>query len=265
LSSRPQGETIFGSDPQQRLAAAVADINRHHKDATLCVVTGDLVHHADPRAYALLHETLGELAVPYQLLAGNHDERATLRAAFPDLTLDANGFVQSTRNTPVGRFIFLDTVDAGVHTGFFCEKRQQWLAQTLEQSKDQPVFLFMHPPPFPIALPHIDQYVMTNGAAFASVVASYSNIRHIFFGHVHRPVSGSWRGIPFSALRGTNHQSWLSFADTRKNICSLEPPAYAVIFIDGERTIVHYHDYLDGSPKYAYDPDAPLEQQVPAI
>lgn len=258
----PKGETIFGSDPHQRLAAAIADINRYHHDAALCVITGDLAHHADPRAYALLHETLRELRVPYQLLAGNHDDRAVLRSAFPELELDQAGFVQSTRDTPAGRFIFLDTVDAGVHTGHYCEARQRWLRATLEQSKDVPVFLFMHHPPFQIALPHIDQYVMTNGEEFASVIANYANIRHIFFGHVHRPVSGSWRGIPFSALRGTNHQSWLAFEDTRKNICSLEPPAYAVIFIDAERTIVHYHDYLDASPKYAYDPDAPIEQQV---
>ncbi len=261
----PKGETIFGSDPHQRLVAAVSDINRHHSDAALCVVTGDLAHHADPRAYALLRATLDELAIPCQLLAGNHDDRATLRSAFPDLNLDANGFVQSVRDTPAGRLVFLDTVDAGVHTGLFCEARQQWLTDTLRSSGDRPVYLFMHHPPFEIALPHIDQYVMTNGEAFGRVLEGHGNIRHIFFGHVHRPVSGSWRGIPFSALRGTNHQSWLTFEDTRKNVCSLEPPAYAVIFLDPERTIVHYHDYLDANPKFAYDPEAPIERQVTQI
>src|SRR5256885_8190549 len=30
--------------------------------------------------------------------------------------------------------------------------------------------------------------------------------RSLSFGHIHRPISGSWRGIPFSTLRGTNHQ-----------------------------------------------------------
>lgn len=258
----PKGETIFGSDPHQRFAAAVSDINRHHRDAELCVVTGDLAHHADPRAYTLLKETLGELSVPVQLLAGNHDERAALCTTFPDLSVDENGFVQSIRDTREGRFIFLDTIDPGVHTGFFCEKRQDWLAKMLDDSRDRPVFLFMHHPPFEIALPHLDQYVMTNGDAFVRVVAGHTNIRHIFFGHVHRPVCGSWRGFSFSALRGTNHQSWLTFETTRANICSLEPPAYAVIFIDRDRTIVHYHDFLDANPKFIYDPDAPIEEQV---
>lgn len=261
----PEGETIFGSDPHQRLVGAVADINKNNQDAALCVITGDLAHHADKRAYALLRETLEKLVVPYQILPGNHDDRDTLRSVFPELEPDSDGFILAVQDTPAGRFMFLDTVDSGVHTGFYCEKRQQWLAGMLEQSRDMPVFLFMHHPPFEIALPHIDQYVMTNGDAFASVVTKHDNIRHLFFGHVHRPVSGSWHGIPFSALRGTNHQSWLTFEQTRGNVCSLEPPAYAVIFLDNHRTIVHYHDYLDANPKYAYDPDAPVEQQVVAI
>lgn len=261
----PKGETIFGSDPQQRLAAAVVDINRNHADATLCVLTGDLTHHGDPAAYALLRETLSELAVPYQLLVGNHDDRSHLVAAFPEQGRDPNDFIQSFRDTPAGRLVFLDTVDPGVHTGLYCAPRQEWLAEVLAQASDRPVYLFMHHPPFEIAFPKLDQYVMTNGDEFAKVIEIHPNVRHIFFGHVHRPVSGSWRGIPFSALRGTNHQNWLTFDGGRENICSLEPPAYAVIFLDRETTVVHNHDYLDQNPRFVYDPDAAPELQVRRI
>lgn len=258
----PPRETIFGSDPQARLAAAVADINRHHADAALCVLTGDLAHHADARAYKALRETLATLAMPYQLIPGNHDDRATLRAEFPEIACDANGFLQSVRDVPAGRFIFLDTVDPGVHTGAYCERRRAWLATVLDASRDKRIYLFLHHPPFSIALPHIDQYRMLDGEDFGAVVAGHSNIRHLFFGHVHRPVSGSWRGIPFSALRGTNHQSWLDFVETRRNISSLEPPAYGIIFLGDDMTVVHSHDYLDASQKFLYDPDAPRELQV---
>lgn len=261
----PPGETIFGSDPRARLAAAIADINRHHADAALCVLTGDLAHHADPRAYAILRQELAALTLPYQLMPGNHDDRATLLSAFPELTCDDGGFVQSVRDMPAGRFIFLDTVDPGVHTGAYCERRRAWLAAMLDASGDRPVYLFLHHPPFAIALPHIDQYRMLDGNDFAAVLNGRSNIRHLFFGHVHRPVSGSWRGIPFSALRGTNHQSWLDFAEPRRNVCSLEPPAYAVIFLSSDMTVVHQHDYLDASQKFLYDPEAPVDLQIQAL
>lgn len=261
----PKGETIFGSDPHQRLAAAVADINRDHADAALCVVTGDLTHHGDTASYELLRETLNELDVPYQLLAGNHDNRSHLAATFPELGKDPNDFIQSCRDTPAGRLVFLDTVDPGVHTGLYCGSRQQWLADVLAQSQDRPVYIFMHHPPFEIAFPKLDQYVLTNGGEFAKVIESHPDIRHIFFGHVHRPVSGSWRGIPFSALRGTNHQNWLTFDTSRVNICSLEPPAYAVIFLGRDTTVVHNHDFLDQNPRFAYDPDAAPDMQVRQI
>ena len=158
--------------------------------------------------------------------------------------------------------MFLDSVDPGVHTGRYCAQRKAWLTGVLEASRDLPVYLFLHHAPFPIELPHIDSYVMQDSEAFGELVAPYDKFRHIFFGHVHRPVSGSWRGIPFSALRGTNHQSWLDFAARGISVCSLEPPAYAVIFLDRQRTVVHFHDYLDASPKYAYDPAAEVEHQV---
>jgi len=259
------GERIFGSDPGARLAAAIDDVNRNHADAALCVLTGDLAHHADPHAYHLLRERLGDLTVPWQILPGNHDDRDLMAEMFPELQRDGDGFLQSTIETPAGTLLFLDSVDPGVHSGRYCERRRRWLNRALASCAGRPAYIFVHHPPFEIALPHIDQYVMAEGDGFGETVARHRHLRHIFFGHVHRPVSGSWRGIPFSALRGTNHQSWLDFTPSRVNITSLEPPGYAVIFLDAERTVVHFHDFLDDSPKFAYDPDAPLERQVVRI
>jgi 3',5'-cyclic-AMP phosphodiesterase len=258
----PPGQSIFGSDPGKRLELCIADINRNHPDAALCVLTGDLAHHADPAAYGFLRELLSELSIPYRLLPGNHDERQALLACFSDTPVDSNGFIQSVLDTAVGRLIFLDTVDPGVHTGAYCELRRAWLRAQLEQGGGAPHYLFMHHPPFPISLPHIDQYMMTGGSAFGDLVKQFPAIQHMFMGHVHRPVSGSWLGIPFSALRGTNHQSWLEFRARRENVCSLEPPAYAIAFLGPDATIVHFHDFLDGSPKFVYDPHASLDRQV---
>jgi 3',5'-cyclic AMP phosphodiesterase CpdA len=253
----PPGETVFGSDPVERLRECIADINRHHGDARLCVVTGDLVHRPDPQAYAALRDCLGRLKLPFRLLIGNHDERSCLLDAFPETPLDADGFIQSVLDTEAGRLLFLDTAEAGVHTGAYCGRRQAWLRARIAE-RDEPLYVFAHHPPFAIELPHIDQYRMvdSDAAALGDILVDARRVRHLFCGHVHRPVSGSWRGIPFNALRGTNHQSWLDFAARCKNVCSLEPPAYAVIFLETDRTIVHFHDFLDQSPKYLFDPEA---------
>lgn len=52
-------------------------------------------------------------------------------------------------------------------------------------------------------------------------------IRHIFFGHCHTPIGGSFHGIPVSAPRGTNHAGWMNFSDTELLATSDLPEIYA--------------------------------------
>ena len=44
----PPGQTLYGRDPSVALKRCLADINEHHADADLCVITGDLTHWGEP-------------------------------------------------------------------------------------------------------------------------------------------------------------------------------------------------------------------------
>jgi hypothetical protein len=111
----------------------------------------------------------------------------------------------------------------------------------------------MHHPPFEVGLPCVDRIGLgADGAAIAEIVAPHRNVRHLFFGHVHRPICGSWLGIPMSTMRGTNHQVPFDFDAVEVVPKSQEPPAYAVAFIDDRQVVVHVHDYLDTS-RVAYE------------
>ncbi len=203
----PRGEVLHGLDPCERLDACIDDINRHHRDAELCIITGDLVHNGPPHAYRDLKVCLSRLDIPCHLLVGNHDHRGRLLDEFPDLPVDENGFLQTVIETGAGRFFLLDTIEQGMAWGAYCEKRLAWLKNAIEAARDCPVYLFMHHPPFSVGLPCVDRLGLgTDGERLAEVVVPYANIRHLFFGHVHRPITGSWRGIPYSTMRGTNHQ-----------------------------------------------------------
>jgi 3',5'-cyclic AMP phosphodiesterase CpdA len=245
-------QTLYGLNPRARLAACIADINRHHPDADLCVITGDLTHWGESDAYRNLRDCLAELALPLRLVVGNHDDRAELRRVFPDTPVDDLGFIQSGLDTAAGRLLFLDTIQAGTHAGRYCPQRQDWLQRELENASDQPVYLFMHHPPFPVGLPSLDVIGIpkADAEALGELLETHGAVRHIFFGHVHRPISGQWRGISFSTLRATNHQVWLDFQALDDVPGSHEPPAYAVVFIEADRVVVHNHDYLDASPKF---------------
>lgn len=242
----PPKQALWGLDPAWRLRRAIQSINRHHADAKFCVVTGDLTHYGQKEAYIALADELSQLVIPCIHILGNHDLRETYRSIFDRAVVDANGFVQFVRPVgDLGRCIFLDTNEPGVHHGVFCEKRGDWLRARLSDNPEDRLILFMHHPPLHVGLPSMDQYSLLDPSHFNLAIEGYeSRIRHIFFGHVHRPICGNWRGISFSTLRGTNHQVALDFNETSLIRGSHEPPQYGVVFLDPERVIVHMHDYL---------------------
>lgn len=249
----PRGETLHGGDPAGVLATAIADINRHHADADLVTITGDLTHWGHPAAFETLAEVLAPLEPPLRLLIGNHDDRSAFAARFPDQPLDADGFVQSVWSCPTGDLIFLDTMLDGTHAGWFCERRRAWLVDRLAEAEagDRSVFLFMHHPPFEIGLRPLDIISLQDKEAFAETLRPHrGRLRHLFFGHIHRPLAGSWLGIPISTLRGLNHQCWLDFDSRDEIVFSFEPPAYAVVLISTDSVIVHTHDFRDQSQKF---------------
>ncbi len=241
----PPGTRLFGIDPRERLTAAIEDINVHHADAELCLFTGDLADKGAPEAYAALREVLSALRLPYRLLVGNHDHRDRFAEAFPETPRDESGFVQSVVRSSAGDLVLLDTHEPGTAAGAFCAARQAWLRACLSDSAGRPVYLFLHHPPFDIGIPNLDRIRLLDENGFAEAIDGGADIRHIFFGHVHRPVSGSWRGIPYSALRSTVHQVPLDFGVKRSMPYCFEPPAYNVILISEDLTVVHHHDYLN--------------------
>ncbi|MFN4090782.1 MAG: phosphodiesterase [Alphaproteobacteria bacterium] len=227
------GEMLYGLDPRARLDACIADINTHHADAALAVLTGDLTHFGDVAAFENVRDALSALRVPLRLLVGNHDRAETFRRTFPDMPVDPHGNIQNVMDTNAGRLMFLDTTRAGSHGGWYDEERLDWLEARFREGGDRPVFLFMHHPPLPLGIPAMDAIGLAQADAFAERLRPYlPRIRHVFFDHVHRPVSGSWQGVPFSALRATNHQVWLDFQAVAGIPGSHEPPAYAVVLID---------------------------------
>jgi 3',5'-cyclic-AMP phosphodiesterase len=259
----PVGRRLYGLDPNARLRAAIVDINRHHGDAEFVLITGDLAHHGDAGVYAALREALGELEVPSHLLIGNHDDRNAFRRAFPDTAVDDNGFVQAARPTAAGVFILLDTHQPGTHAGHLCERRLTFLKETLAKHAREPVFVAMHHPPCSLNLPAMDVIGLIQHEELGAALARHGNVRHIFFGHVHRPVHGAWQGIPFSTQRGLAHQvAW--HAESVTGIPgSHEPPAYAIVSIEQRNVIVHVHDFLDASPRFdLFDPAAEMAEST---
>lgn len=256
---------LMGLDGRRRLADAVDSINRHHADAELCMLTGDLAHWAEPGAYAALLEIMGRLQIPWHPLIGNHDTREALGTALPDLPWSAEGFLHYRLDTPAGDFIVLDSVDAGKAGGRLCEARLRWLRERLTESlaARRDVYLFMHHAPFKVGINGVDMIRLANGDDLAACLRGFSHVKHLFFGHLHRACHGSWRGLPFSTVKATAHQVALILDDATALTAATESPAYAICLIEDDRVIVHDHAYMEERQVIAYARGAPDGEDIP--
>ena len=245
------GGDLYGTNPKQRLRQAVAHIMASQADAQAVVITGDLTHYGHAGAYEHLRECLAPFSMPVYPILGNHDHRQTFQEYFPRVGRDDNGFVQYALDFGDYLALFLDTNEPGVHWGVFCDTRAAWLRAQLSAST-KPVLLFMHHPFFPIGIRSMDFLSLRDTAPFLAAIAGHERrIQQVFFGHIHRPICGIWRGIAYSTLRGTNHQVALDLhGDTTRIMGVHEQPQYGVVLLAPEQVLIHAEDYLDSERRY---------------
>jgi 3',5'-cyclic AMP phosphodiesterase CpdA len=237
------GDRVYGVDPLHVLRDCIGHINRDPFGGDLCVVTGDLVHYGSPSRYAALKAALAELRMPVRLLLGNADDRSMFRDVFPDHPRDQAGFIQSATDLGGYRLIFLDTAEPET-PGRLCEKRMAWLEAQLGAASDRPVLIFMHHQPFEMHSPHQTEMGLRDRAHFLDLIESQGKVRHIFFGHAHRPICGSWRGISFSSLRGMQMECSLRQDSADPDLFPCARGIYACVVVDDDQVIINDVDLL---------------------
>jgi Icc protein len=239
------GSRHFGLDPAAQLAQCVAHANAFHGDAELAVVSGDLVNDATEAEYQELRRVLSGLALPFRLMPGNHDRRDRIRAAFPELPFEPGEFLHQCVETSGATLLLLDTRERREDWGRLCPRRLAWLEARLEAARG-PVLVFMHHPPIPIGHVAMDEMRLREPEAFLELMRRHrEKVRHVFFGHVHRPFFAAVEGIGYSAVPGTSHQVSLVGMGRGELYASGEPAGYGVILVEGERVGVHIQSFAE--------------------
>lgn len=243
LHIREPGRLAYGKlDTAPYLREAIASVQALPQAPDAVVVTGDLTDFGRPAEYAHLRQLLDTLTCPVFLLAGNHDDPAALRAAFPEhVHMGGSGDLCYSQRVGGIELVALDTTVRGQPHGALGPERLAWLAHALEAANDRPVLLAMHHPPFRTLIGHMDAIGLLQGAEeLEALLRRHANVERVICGHLHRPISVRFGGTIASTCPAPAHQVVLDLQDDAASAWNLEPGAFQVhVWEPGTGLVTH--------------------------
>ena len=228
LHIKPPGVLAYGKvDTAAALARCVDALNRFSPRPDLVVISGDLVDTPSVEEYEQLKRLLAPLQIPFAAIPGNHDDRALLRAAFPDqpyaLSGDALNLARAVGDVDI---LLIDSTVPGASHGELDAATLAWLDATLAASDSRPALLFLHHPPFVTGIGHMDVQNLRNADALAALLARHKRARMVAAGHVHRATVTGFAGIVATICPAPNHAVALDLEGRLPPSLTLEPPAF---------------------------------------
>ena len=237
---------------RKRLDKVLAFLNDMNPLPDMLLATGDLIDRGDPESYDRLHEALSGCPFPVHMCLGNHDQRDTFFARFPDVPHAGDGFVQYEVEAGPLRLLVLDTLEEGRHGGAFCETRAAWLKARLAEKRDVPTIIVQHHPPVETGIEWMNTHPEEPWVArLADCVSGQPQIVGMVCGHVHRSIVSYWHGFPVAICPSTAPQVALELAPIDpdkpdlRNMIIADPPAFALHWWNGRELISHYETAED--------------------
>lgn len=229
LHIRPGELLAYGRvDTASCLRRAVAALQALDPLPDVVLATGDLVDGGSAEEYTQLRRLLAPIERPLFVVPGNHDARRPLFDAFGQTgSLPAEGeFLHyALEDWPV-RLIGLDTIIPGEPGGLLGAERLAWLDDRLAEQPDRPTLLFMHHPPIPTGIGHMDTIGLADADRFAAVVRRHAQIERIVCGHVHRSIQARFAGTMVTVAPSTAHQVSLDLQPASEATFVMEPPGF---------------------------------------
>lgn len=247
LHIKAQGKKSYRVvDTAASLRRCVEQVNRLPQRPDAVVLTGDLVDFGMADEYAVLRELLAPLTMPYYLLPGNHDERQTLRAAFPDhpYLMQGGERIEYVIDTHALRIVALDTVVPYSSKGELAAASLLWLDRILSEQPQRATVIVMHHPPFYTGIGHMDDIGLADAHLLEQVVRRHPQVERVLCGHLHRPIHTRFGGTIASTCPGVSHQVVLDLDPQASSRFVLEPPGFQLHLWDAQSGLVSHTAYV---------------------
>lgn len=261
------GKAYGKAATNKALHNAVAHLNTLPTKPDCTIITGDIVDAGKREEYVLAKELLSELEMPFYIVPGNHDHRATMRSVFSEHDYlqreDSDASVRySIEEFPV-RLIGLDSVRPGLHGGGIDDEDLQWLEQKL--TDEQPTIVFMHHAPFATGVSYMDKEGFFNTTQLKSILNAAPDVLRVCCGHIHRPIMHLFGNTPACVCPSTGLQLPLDLTRGAPECFVMEPNGFALhsfsTSIGGEDNLTTYFGVIPES-ECGYDGPYPFYDVV---
>ncbi len=193
----------------------------------MIVITGDIADSGDAHAYHMVYDALKDLGVPVYAVPGNHDRRDRMREILKGWTVEnpeTAPFVCYAVEKEGLRFLFMDSMAPGSHSGHMPDVATKWLEKELQEHKDVPTLVFMHHPPFITGMGAMDE-PYENREVLRGILQKAPWAK-LCCGHMHRPIFTMWAGVPCVTAPAASMQIELDFSAEGGDTFRMETPGY---------------------------------------
>jgi 3',5'-cyclic AMP phosphodiesterase CpdA len=228
-------------DTAKGLAECIAHVRQRRPRPDLVLFTGDLTDFGRPEEYAHLKALLALLDLPVFLMPGNHDDRAAMRAAWPDAPWPGgDGPLHYVIDRGPVKIVCLDSVVPGRPGGELGPDALAWLDGRLAAEPARPTLVALHHPPFLSGIAGMDGACLADREGLGAVLARHPQVERVICGHLHRVVQAMIGGRPAVSGPGTSHQVALDLAPGVPESLVLEPTGYLLhLWLPGQGLITH--------------------------
>ena len=234
LFADPAGR-LYEIPTRELLHDVVAHIEQHAGPVDHLVVTGDHTHDDLPETYAAVRDALQPWADRVWFVPGNHEDRTTLRAAFPDRIPGAGAErINFAFTAGDSLCLGLDTHVPGKVPGHIGADQIKWIEGQLQAHDAATVALFMHHPPILLGLAWMDRIGLAGREQLQDLVLREPRIRLVCCGHVHHESSHRVG----NATVVTTPSVGLQFSPTSEEAEFVQAaPGYRIIELDGDSCV----------------------------
>lgn len=219
--------------------------NKNKKNIDFIIHTGDLTQDGREIGYTLIAKLLDSFGIPVYSVPGNHDNAAVMTRVYPC----GNMRIDNHLLLPTWQIILLNSQIPEKVQGYLDSSQLSLMQSCLDQNPNLHTMIMFHHQPTPVGSKWLDALGVRNANEFWKIVANYSNIKLVVFGHVHQEFAKTINGIPCYATPSTCIQFMRN-----QDYFGLEnlPPGYRwlYLFADGHfetgvERLPHYVGYFD--------------------